>query len=142
MEAHELYRGRLIDHPHLIVRDLEKSKKFYSAIFEVLGISLGAEGPGYFSYDELFVSDLGSPASAGKLTGRIHLAFQAKDEEMVRAAYQEGLKAGGTDNGKPGLREYHPGYYGAFLLDPEGNNIEAVFHGKAIRSSDAVKVTY
>ena len=61
---------------------------------------------------------------------------------MVDAFHAAGLKAGGTDNGEPGERSYHPGYYAAFLLDPDGNNIEAVFHGPAKKSSEAIKITW
>lgn len=142
METQELYRGRLIDHIHLVVKDLNKSREFYTAIFAELAIPIGGEGPNFFWADELFISSPDSPAAMGKLTGRHHLAFQAKDEDMVRRFYQAGLKAGGTDHGAPGLRDYHPGYFGAFLIDPDGNNIEAVFHGKANRSAPAVKVTF
>lgn len=142
METQELFRGRLIDHIQLVVKDLQSSRKFYDAIFRALNIPCGGEGPGFFWFDEFFVSSATSPAAQGKLTGRIHLAFQAKDEEMVRQFHAAGLAAGGTDNGAPGFREYHPGYYGAFLCDPDGNNIEAVFHGKANRSADAVKITF
>lgn len=142
METSTLYRGRLIDHIQLVVSDLESSKKFYSEVFKVLGITLGGEGPGYFWFDELFVSDLQSPASSGQLTGRVHLAFQAKDEQMVNMFYERGLTAGGRSNGGPGERPYHPGYYAAFLLDPDGNNIEAVYHGPAQRSSDAVEIRF
>jgi lactoylglutathione lyase len=56
--------------------------------------------------------------------------------------YEVGLAAGGKDNGAPGERTYHPGYYAAFLLDPDGNNIEVVFHGPSHRSSDSVKITF
>jgi catechol 2,3-dioxygenase-like lactoylglutathione lyase family enzyme len=70
----------------------------------------------------------------------IHLAFQAADRAMVDRWYEAGLAAGGTDNGAPGERDYHPGYYGAFLLDPDGNNVEAVFHGPAERSAASVEV--
>ena len=128
METRELHRGRLIDHLQLVVPDLARSKRFYGAIFEVLGIPVGGEGPGFFWADELFISDLSSPASAGAATGRTHLAFQAADRRMVDRVYQAGLAAGGTDHGAPGERHYHPGYYAAFLLDPDGNNIEAVTH--------------
>lgn len=61
---------------------------------------------------------------------------------MVDAFYKAGLEAGGTDNGAPGERSYHPGYYAAFLLDPDGNNIEAVHHGPANRSAASVKITF
>jgi catechol 2,3-dioxygenase-like lactoylglutathione lyase family enzyme len=76
------------------------------------------------------------------LTGRHHLAFQAADQAMVRAFYEAGLAAGGKDNGGPGERPYHPGYFAAFLLDPDGNNIEAVYHGEAKRTAPSVKITF
>lgn len=142
METNELHRGRLIDHLQLVVADLEKSKRFYQAVFGALGIPLGGEGPGFFWADELFVSTRDSPAAAGKLTGRVHLAFQAKDKEMVNAFHAAGIAAGGSDHGVPGDRPYHPGYFAAFLVDPDGNNVEAVFHGPGKRSSDSVKITF
>ena len=143
METQELHRGRLIDHLQLVVRDLPASKRFYTAVFEVLNVPLGGEGVDYFWADELFISTKTSDAAQGELTGRHHLAFQAADRAMVDAFYEAALKAGGKDNGAPGERaEYHPGYYGAFVLDPDGNNIEAVFHGEAKRSAPSVKVTF
>lgn len=142
METQELHRGRLIDHIQLVVRDLAGSQSFYEAVFKVLGIPMGCTGEGFFWADELFVSTADNPAAQGHLTGRHHLAFQAQDEAMVRAFHQAALANGGQDNGAPGERPYHPGYYAAFVLDPDGNNIEAVFHGKANRSAPSVKVTF
>src|SRR5260221_806882 len=107
----ELHRGRLIDHLHLVVADFEKSKRFYTALLGAVGVPIGGKGPGFFWADELFVSSLDSPASAGKLAGRVHFAFQAASREGVDAAYQAGLAAGGTDNRKPGERRYDSGYY-------------------------------
>ncbi|MBZ9763148.1 VOC family protein [Mesorhizobium sp. CA8] len=138
----ELYRGRLIDHLHLVVRDIEASRRFYSSLFEVLGIPIGGGAEDHFWADELFVSSPDSRSAQGVLTGRHHLAFQAKDRAMVDAFYHAGLAAGGKDNGAPGERRYHPGYYACFLLDPDGNNIEAVFHGEAKRSADAVEISF
>jgi catechol 2,3-dioxygenase-like lactoylglutathione lyase family enzyme len=142
METQELHRGRLIDHIQLVVRDLPASQKFYTAVFEVLGIPLGGKADDYFWADELFVSTADSQAAQGALTGRHHLAFQAKDRATVDAFYQTALANGGKDNGGPGERPYHPGYYAAFVLDPDGNNIEAVFHGDAKRSAASVKITF
>jgi lactoylglutathione lyase len=142
METNELYRGRLIDHLQLVVRDLEKSKRFYTATLEALGIPLSGEGPDFFWFDELFVSSQESVAAQGALTGRTHLAFQARDRAAVERFHQAAIQAGGKDNGAPGERPYHPGYYAAFALDPDGNNIEAVFHGPANRSADAIKITF
>ncbi|BCG95512.1 VOC family protein [Mesorhizobium sp. 131-2-1] len=138
----ELYRGRLIDHIQLVVRDLKASRRFYGAVFEVLGIPVGGEAEDYFWADEMFISSADSRAAQGVLTGRHHLAFQAGDRAMVDAWYKAGLAAGGKDNGAPGERPYHPGYYAAFLLDPDGNNIEAVFHGEAKRSAAAVEISF
>ena len=142
METMELHRGRLIDHVQLVVRDLSASQAFYSSVFEVLGVPMGGPGDGYFWADELFVSTAQSQAAQGVLTGRHHLAFQAKDRAMVDAFHKAALAHGGKDNGAPGERPYHPGYYAAFVLDPDGNNIEAVFHGDANRSAPSVKITF
>lgn len=142
METQELHRGRLIDHIQLVVRDIEASRRFYKAVLAVLEIPVGGDEKDFFWADELFISTADSQAAAGKLTGRHHLAFQARDRAMVDAFHAAGLKAGGVDNGKPGERPYHPGYYAAFLLDPDANNIEAVFHGEADRSAPSVKITF
>ncbi|MCO5083239.1 MAG: VOC family protein [Rhizobiaceae bacterium] len=142
METQELHRGRLIDHLQLVVRDLAASRRFYEAVLAVVGVPIGGSADTYFWADELFVSSADSEAALGKLTGRHHLAFQAKDTATVDAFHKAGLAAGGKDNGAPGERPYHPGYYAAFLLDPDGNNIEAVYHGEARRSADSVKITF
>jgi len=142
METTELHRGRLIDHVQLVVRDLAASQTFYSAIFDVLQVPMGGTGDGFFWADEFVASTADSAAAQGLLTGRNHLAFQAKDRAMVDAFHRIALANGGKDNGAPGEREYHPGYYAAFVLDPDGNNIEAVFHGEAKRSAPSVKVTF
>jgi catechol 2,3-dioxygenase-like lactoylglutathione lyase family enzyme len=142
METQELHRGRLIDHLQLVVKDLAASRAFYEAAFEALKIPMAGSGEDYFWADELFVSTASSKAANGQLTGRHHLAFQAQDEAMVDAFYKAVLAHGGRDNGAPGKRSYHPGYYACFVLDPDGNNIEAVFHGKAQRSAPSVKVTF
>jgi catechol 2,3-dioxygenase-like lactoylglutathione lyase family enzyme len=132
----------MIDHVQLVVKDIAASRAFYAAIFEVLGIPRGAVADDYFQYDELWVSTKDSEGAQGKLTGRTHLAFIAKDRATVDAFHKAGLAAHGTDNGKPGERPYHPGYYAAFLLDPDGNNIEAVYHGEASYSAASVVVTF
>jgi catechol 2,3-dioxygenase-like lactoylglutathione lyase family enzyme len=142
LETQELHRGRLIDHIQLVVKDLAASKRFYMAAFEVLGIPLGGEAKEHFWVDELFISSQGSKESLGKLTGRVHLAFQAPDRATVDRFYRAAMAAGGRDNGAPGMRPYHPGYYAAFVLDPDGNNIEAVFHGAAKRSAPSVKISF
>jgi catechol 2,3-dioxygenase-like lactoylglutathione lyase family enzyme len=142
METQELHRGRLIDHIQLVVQDLSAAQTFYAAIFDVLKIPMGGTGDGFFWADELFVSTPDSKAAQGVLTGRHHLAFQAQGRAMVDAFYKAALANGGKDNGAPGERAYHPGYYAAFVLDPDGNNIEAVYHGEANRSAPSVLITF
>lgn len=132
----QFHVGRLIDHLHLRVSDLEASKRFYRAVFAALGRSDAiVEGPSHFSGDELWVDKANGPAS------RVHLAFQAPDRTTVEAFFAAALSAGGRDNGGSGERSYHPGYYAAFVLDPDGNNIEAVFHGPSTRSGLSVVIT-
>ena len=126
--------GRLLDHVHLRVSDLEASRRFYDAALRAVGRSISMEGPGYFASDELFVSADGEP------TERVHLAFQAADPETVQRFHQAVLAAGGRDNGAPGERAYHPGYYSAYALDPDGNNVEAVYHGPSKRSAASIEV--
>ena len=142
METQELHRGRLIDHIQLVIRDLAASRRFYDAVFAALGVPVGGEGKDYFWADELFISTADSVAAQGKLTGRHHLAFQAQSREMVDAFHKAALAGGGSDNGAPGERPYHPGYYAAFALDPDGNNVEAVYHGEAKRSAPSVEIKF
>ena len=130
----EYHFGRLIDHVHLVVADLEETKRFYRAVLQSLGRELSGEGDGYFFADELFVTE-------GENRSHVHLAFQTGDRDTVHRFHAAGLAAGGTDNGPPGERHYHPGYYAAFVLDPDGNNVEAVHHGPAERSTTSVVVT-
>lgn len=140
MEAQQLHRGRLIDHVHLIARDIEATKRFYVAALGALGRKIEGEGEGYFWSDEIFVS-----TDAMSTTGatHVHVAFQAPDRATVDRFHAAAIAAGGKDHGKPGVRkEYHEGYYAAFVIDPDGNNIEAVFHGPAQRSADSVVLTF
>ena len=131
----EVHTGRLIDHVHLRAKDLAATKRFYKAVLGALGIAVGSESATHIQFDELWI-DVGEPAT------HVHLAFQAKDRAMVDRVYQAALAAGGRDNGKPGERPYHPGYYAGFFLDPDGNNIEAVHHGEVERSADSVTITF
>jgi catechol 2,3-dioxygenase-like lactoylglutathione lyase family enzyme len=129
------HQGRLIDHVHLRVADLAASKRFYVAVLGALGLLEGfGEGDGYFFADELFVD------AADRGRSSVHLAFQANDEASVRRFYEAGLRSGGKDNGAPGLRPYHARYFSAFLLDPDGNNVEAVWHGETSRSTTSIVV--
>ena len=140
MEAHQLHRGRLIDHVHLVVKDLAASKRFYEAVLGALGLKIEGAGEHYFYSDELFVSTADEHSGTPM---RIHLAFQAADQAAVQHFYKAGLAAGGRDNGEPGLRpRYHEGYYAAFLIDPDGHNIEAVYHGPAQRSAESIVLRF
>ena len=126
----EFHRGRLIDHVHFRVKDLARSRRFFEAVLNVLNIPVIATAD-HFVADELWV-DIGEQPS------RVHLAFQAPDRATVDKFYAAGLAAGGRDNGAPGERKYHPGYYAAYLFCPDGNNIEAVHHGPVARSAKSV----
>ncbi|MBD2105589.1 VOC family protein [Nodosilinea sp. FACHB-13] len=132
----QFHVGRLIDHVHLRISDLDASKRFYRAVFTALDkLDVFVEDEDHFLADELWVDKADGHVS------HVHLAFQAPDRMTVDAFYQAAIGAGGRDNGAPGERKYHPGYYGAFVLDPDGNNIEAVFHGNNSRSTPSVVIT-
>ncbi|WEX78326.1 VOC family protein [Sinorhizobium numidicum] len=130
----EFHQGRLIDHIHLRVGDLNVSKRFYQAVLGALGHQPSYQSNSAFAFDEFYVDQ------ADDYCTRVHLAFQAADQDAVQRFYKAGLAHGGMDNGAPGERQYHPGYYAAFLFDPDGNNIEAVYHGPTTRSSADVLV--
>jgi catechol 2,3-dioxygenase-like lactoylglutathione lyase family enzyme len=129
------HQGRLLDHVHIRVTDLDASKRFYKAVLEALNLLTGyGEGEDCFYADELYVD------RAEARVSHVHLAFQAASEREVQAFYDSALAAGGKDNGAPGRRSYHGKYYAAFVLDPDGNNIEAVWHGPTKRSAGSVFV--
>ncbi|MBA4490381.1 VOC family protein [Paracoccus sp. S1E-3] len=133
------FQGRLIDHLHMRVTNYEKSRDFYQAILEALGQGDNIEhGRDWMCCDELFLDQL----DVGDTPSRIHLCFQAADRAMVNAFYEAALATGGRDYGAPGLRDYHPGYYAAFVLDPDGNNIEAKFDERPLtRSAPVIEIT-
>ena len=131
----DAYGGRLFDHVHLRVADLGASRRFYEGVLGVLGIRVRG-GDDWFAADELFVSADGEP------TRGMHIAFQAPDEETVVRFHEAGLAAGGRDNGAPGERSYHPGYYAAYVLGPDGTNVEAVYHGPHTRSAPAIEYSW
>jgi catechol 2,3-dioxygenase-like lactoylglutathione lyase family enzyme len=124
-----------IDHTSLSVSDYEAAKKFYAAALAPLRVAVMMEFPASVtgSVDVCGLGADGKPflwlANAGKTTPRVHIAFRAESRAQVDAFYAAAMAAGGTDNGGPGLRPmYHPNYYGAFVLDADGHNIEAVCH--------------
>ncbi|KKB07562.1 VOC family protein [Devosia chinhatensis] len=131
------HTGRLIDHIHLRARNFAASRHFYEAVLVILDIPVSARGEGWMQVDELFID----AADAKTPVSHVHLAFQAKDRASVDAFHRAALAAGGQDNGAPGERHYHPGYYACFVLDPDGNNIEAVYHGPNARSAISVEIT-
>lgn len=120
----------MIDHVSIKVRDFEGAKAFYAAALAPLGYAKGIEYPGGLQL--LVEGEPGdvwvSPLPEGAEAVPTHLALRAAGPEQVQAFYETALAAGGADNGAPGPRDYHPGYYAAFVLDAEGNNIEAVIH--------------
>ncbi|MDQ2861268.1 MAG: VOC family protein [Pseudomonadota bacterium] len=127
----------MLDHVSFTVSDVARAKAFYDDALAPLGISavwsVSAEETGSGAYhgfgsDERPYFWIGG-GEAG--TGGAHVAFIALDRATVDAFYEAAMAAGGRDNGAPGLRpHYHPDYYGAFVLDPDGHNIEAVCHGR------------
>jgi catechol 2,3-dioxygenase-like lactoylglutathione lyase family enzyme len=124
-------RQVVIDHLTIGVSDLEVSRRFYARALEPLGFSeVGSSslGPSFGTEDanDFGLSDRYEPG------GQLHIAFAAETREQVDAFHEAALAAGGTDNGAPGPRpEYSAGYYGAFVLDPDGHNVEAVCHEPA-----------
>ncbi|MBC7461012.1 MAG: VOC family protein [Thermoleophilia bacterium] len=131
----EFHRGRLVDHIHLRVADIEAAWTFYAAVLAVFDIPIERMGEHAIAADELWIDDTGTPTTG------LHLAFQAADEATVARFHEAALAAGGTDNGAPGPRDYHPGYYAAYAIAPDGANIEAVLHGPSSRSAESVVVT-
>jgi catechol 2,3-dioxygenase-like lactoylglutathione lyase family enzyme len=125
----------MIDHTGVGVSDFQKSKTFYLKALAPLGYQLikevpaniapqGVAGLGVPPFPDFWVTG-GQPNSSSR-----HIAFRAASRAQVDAFYQAAMAAGGRDNGPPGIRaHYHPNYYGAFVLDPDGYNIEAVCHG-------------
>ena len=129
------YQGRLINHIHLRVRDIERSKLFYQAVLESIGLAQACgEDERSFYIDELYIDQ------ADDYVSRVHLAFQAPTHEAVDRFYAAALAAGGRDNGKPGQRAYHSHYYAAFVFDPDGNNIEVICEEPTKRSSDVIRI--
>jgi len=133
----------MLDHINVRVADYERSKKFYEAALAPLGYTLAMEGDSGAGFGRGFIPNfwikqgvaVGSvaaaePTSAAGCGGpAVHVAFASDDRSTVDAFYRAALAAGARDNGAPGLRpNYHPNYYGAFVLDPDGYNIEAVCH--------------
>ena len=125
----------MIDHVSLIVGDLSRAEKFYDAIMNALGVVKVGRRDDWLGYgersrsaypDRVYIS-IRKGAKPDDAPGR-HWCFKAKWQTQVDAFWDAGLAAGGSDEGAPGLRDYHSSYYAAFLRDPDGNRIEAVCH--------------
>jgi catechol 2,3-dioxygenase-like lactoylglutathione lyase family enzyme len=134
----------MIDHTGVIVTDFEKSKTFYSTALGAIGLSLLKEFPAAVT-GSTDIAGFGSPENSKHGLGPefwiargspgsvlVHVAFRVPNRNLVDAFHKAALAAGGRDNGAPGLRpHYHPNYYGGFVRDPDGHNIETVCHAAA-----------
>lgn len=121
----------MIDHIGIVISNYDVSKAFYSKALAPLGIELVVEVQGWAGFGTKDKAAFWfGPADVGEQNqSPMHIAFRASSTEAVDQFYQAAIEAGATDNGKPGMREmYHPNYYGAFVIDPDGHNLEAVCH--------------
>ena len=118
----------ILDHLGFAVSNYQRSRDFYTAALAPLDIELVMEAQGWLGFGrdgkpELWFGEAKTPQSP------MHIAFSAKSRSQVDCFYNSAIAAGAIDNGAPGIREiYHPNYYGAFVIDPDGHNIEAVCH--------------
>ncbi len=120
----------MLDHMGFAVSDYGRSRAFYEKTLAPLGFVLVKEPMGQAAgFGEDGKASFWIEAQGRPVQGRLHVAFEAKSRDLVDAFHAAAIAAGGTDNGAPGVRDiYHPDYYGAYVLDPDGNNIEAVCH--------------
>ena len=135
--------SQVIDHVGIRVSDLAASRRMYAAALAELGFAVLGEGAfegdayvlfGRDTSDDFALHDVGSKPGRDRVTTGAHVAFRAPDASSVDSWHAAAVRHGGTENGSPGIRpEYSGHYYAAFVLDPDGNNVEAVFH---IRASD------
>ncbi|HZT93673.1 MAG TPA: VOC family protein [Gaiellaceae bacterium] len=112
---------RIFDHVDVHASDFPESVRFYETVLAALGIPKVAEGSDWAAFPNLDVSDRPPPTTG------LHVCFYARSRELVDAFHRAGVAAGFRSNGAPGYREYAPGYYAAYLLDPDGNNVEALY---------------
>jgi catechol 2,3-dioxygenase-like lactoylglutathione lyase family enzyme len=120
----------MFDHLTVGVSDFSESKRFYETVLAPLGLALSWERlePRMAAWGGFIVA---AATEARPVSSCVHIAFAAKSRDEVDAFHRDAMEAGYRDNGPPGLRpQYHPTYYGAFCLDPDGNNVEAVCHGR------------
>ncbi len=133
---HGFSHRRLIDHVHLRARNFLATRLFYEAVLAVLGIPVTVRGEGWMQVDELFIDT----ADARTIPTHIHLAFQARDRAMVDAFHAPPSRPAAPTTA-PRRAPLSSGLLCCFVLDPDGNNVEAVFHGPSTRSADAVTIT-
>ena len=119
----------MLDHAGVNVRDIAAARRFYEGALNAIGYTVGFDGGTYAGFRspegefDFWIAERGEPSTG------THVAFRVGDRATVDAFHAAALSAGGTDNGAPGVRaEYHEHYYGAYVLDPDGNNVEAVCH--------------
>ena len=112
---------RIFDHVDVHASDFPESVRFYETVLAELGIPKVAEGPDLAAFPNLDVADRLPPTTG------LHVCFHARSREQVDAFHRAGVDAGFRSNGLPGNRDYAPGYYAAYLLDPDGNNVEALY---------------
>lgn len=120
----------MIDHTTIHVRDIEESKEFYLKALKPLGYSLILDFPDMKAAGIGVDKKMDTWLHGHGVMQKIHIAYQASSREEVELFYEAAITAGGKDNGKPGIREiYHSNYYAAFVFDPNGHNLEVVYHG-------------
>ena len=118
----------MFDHVTIRVSDLEESRRFYGTALALLGFGEPATDGHFYEWNDLSISQARDDRP---VTHNLHVGLAARTQELVDEFHGVALAAGYRDNGAPGERpEYHPGYYGAYVLDPDGNNVEAVFHDR------------
>ncbi len=120
----------MFDHVQIKVKDLAQSRPFYEAVLGSLGYQVVFEIPGVvvgFGTNPHDMFEVAQSTEDSPVSKSTHVAFTAKSEDTVRAFHTSALAQGATDNGAPGLRDYEPGYYATFIIDPNGHNLEAVF---------------
>jgi catechol 2,3-dioxygenase-like lactoylglutathione lyase family enzyme len=130
--------SHVIDHVGIRVSDLASSRRMYEAALAELGFSVLGEGEfeadayvlfGRGESDDFSLHTVGSEPGRDRVTTGTHVAFHAETQDAVERWHSAAIRHGGTDNGRPGLRpEYRGHYFAAFVIDPDGNNVEAVFH--------------
>ncbi len=133
--------SEVIDHVGIRVSDLSASRSLYEAALTELGCAVLGEGEfegdayvlfGRGDEDDFAIHAVGNKPGRDRVTTGAHIAFRAPDIESVNLWHEAAVRSGGTDNGRPGVRpEYSGYYYAAFVLDPDGNSVEAVFHGRS-----------